>query len=83
MAHGWESKDVENQQELREEERKQRAKGEKSAEELERERRLEDLKLNRTRVLRDLSMAANPRYRRMLEESYRFLEAEIAKLNQP
>ncbi len=81
MARGWESKDVESQQELKAEERKLRAKGEKSPEEIERERRLEDLRLNRTRVLRDLSMAANPRYRRILEESYRFLEAEIEKLS--
>jgi hypothetical protein len=80
MARGWESKDVESQQELKAEERRLRAKGEQSPEELERERRLEDLRLNRTRVLRDLSMAANPRYRRMLEESYRFLEEEIRKL---
>lgn len=82
MARGWESKDVENQQELREDARKRLNKGAKSPEEIERERRLEDLKLNRTRVLRDLSIAANPRYRRMLEESYRFLEAEIEKLSQ-
>lgn len=82
MARGWESKDVENQQELREEARKRLNIGAKSPEEIERERRLEDLKLNRTRVLRDLSIAANPRYRRMLEESYRFLEAEIEKLSQ-
>lgn len=82
MARGWESKDVESQQELREEARKRLNVGAKSAEEIERERRLEDLKLNRTRVLRDLSIAANPRYRRMLEESYRFLEAEIEKLSQ-
>ncbi len=81
MARGWESKDVESQQELKAEERKLRAKGEKSPEEIMRERRLEDLRLNRTRVLRDLSMAANPRYRRILEESYRFLEAEIEKLS--
>jgi hypothetical protein len=81
MARGWESKDVESQQELKAEERKLRAKGERSPEEMERERRLEDLRLNRTRVLRDLSIAANPRYRKMLEESYRFLEAEIAKLS--
>lgn len=81
MARGWESKDVENQQELREAARQRLNQGEKSPEEIERERRLEDLKLNRTRVLRDLSIAANPRYRRMLEESYRFLEAEIEKLS--
>lgn len=83
MARGWESKDVESQQELREEARKAARQQELSNAEKERQRRLEDLQLNRTRVLRDLAIAANPRYRRMLEESYRFLEAEIAKLSPP
>jgi hypothetical protein len=80
MARGWESKDIESQQEQQSAEHRAGSRLGKSPAEIEKERRLEDLQLNRTRVLRDLSLAANPRYRRMLEESYRFLEAEIAKL---
>jgi hypothetical protein len=75
MARGWESKDVENQKEDKEL-RSQGPQREKSALEL----RLEDLRLQRTRVLGDLAVAANPRYRALLEDSYRFLEGEIARL---
>ncbi|WP_031500286.1 hypothetical protein [Bryobacter aggregatus] len=81
MARGWESKDIESQQELREERAAAAKKVQKTAEEVAREHALEDLELNRRRVLRDLRQTNNQRYRLQLEESLRFLEAEIAKVS--
>lgn len=83
MARGFESKDVESQQLEREAARSRQQATPKSPAELERERRLEDLNLNRTRVLTDLQVAANPRYRALLGESLRFLDNEIARLTPP
>jgi len=74
MARGWESKDIENQQDAREE--RDSVRREKTAI----EQQLEDLHLQRTRVLHDLQAACNPRYRAMVEESLRFLEAKINEL---
>ncbi|MDX2269251.1 MAG: hypothetical protein NW208_14170 [Bryobacter sp.] len=76
MARGWESKDVENQQQERDAGSLQHVKTQQ-------EQRIESLRLQRSRVLRDLAVAANPRYRAMLEETYRFLEAEIQRLSVP
>jgi hypothetical protein len=76
MARGWESKDVENQQDLLDERKAQREKPEKSVN----DQLLEDLHLQRTRVLGDLQTACNPRYRSILEESLRFLEQKINAL---
>lgn len=74
MARGWESKDVENQQDDRDHRPSEQR--EKSA----RDQQLEDLNLQRTRVLQDLQTACNPRYRAILEESLRFLEQKITSL---
>jgi hypothetical protein len=74
MARGWESKDVENQQESRAE----RNAGERLKSDI--DQQIEDLCLQRTRVLRDLQQACNPRYRAMLEQSWRFLEDRIRTL---
>ncbi len=79
MARGWESKDVENQQDLRAE-RKAAASAREQKTDL--EQKLEDLNLQRTRVLHDLQAACNPRYRAMVEESLRFLEAQITQISQ-
>lgn len=74
MARGWESKDVENQQESRAE----RNAGERLKSDI--DQQIEDLCLQRTRVLRDLQQACNPRYRAMLEQSWRYLEDRIRTL---
>ncbi|MBM3762908.1 MAG: hypothetical protein FJW36_21995 [Acidobacteria bacterium] len=74
MARGWESKDVESQQDERAE------RNTPQAVKTDLEQQLEDLNLQRTRVLHDLQAACNPRYRAMLEESLRFLENRIIAL---
>ncbi|MCX6609234.1 MAG: hypothetical protein NTW74_00095 [Acidobacteria bacterium] len=73
MARGWASKDADDPQDLRDERKAEAARLEKSA----LEQKLEDLNLQRTRVLHDLQAACNPRYRAMVEESLRFLEDQI------
>ncbi len=81
MARGWESKDVENQQDQREERARTQEKIARTAEDLERERMLEDIALRKRRVLKDLRDTSNQRYRLQLEETLRFLEAEASRVS--
>lgn len=75
MARGWESKDVENQQDLRAE---RNAPGrEKSPTEVE----IEGLQLQRTRVLQSLQAACHPHHRAQLEASLAYLEERIRQLS--
>ena len=84
MARGWESKDIENQQELRAEAKKADAElAQAAAFDGETQRQLANLQLNRTRVMRDLRNASHARHRDQLMESLRFLEAEIAAISDP
>ncbi|MBY0507373.1 MAG: hypothetical protein K2X03_25890 [Bryobacteraceae bacterium] len=74
MARGWESKDIESQQELREAERlPARAISE-------RERQLQSLELTRVRVAADLARATHPRHRMLVEDALAHLDAQIAAL---
>ena len=77
MARGWESKDVESQQET--------GPGAGSGEALtpeEREalRRRSSLELDRRRVLHDLEAATSPVRKASLERALAYLDGEIAKL---
>ncbi len=47
---------------------------------IERRRRREGLMLQRIRVIQDLESARSPRYREMLEEMLRHLNAELAAM---
>jgi hypothetical protein len=75
MARGWESKDVENQQILREESRT--INREKSPLEVE----IDSLQLQRTRVLHSLQSACHPNHRAQLQASLVFLEDRIRQLS--
>jgi hypothetical protein len=55
-------------------------KRQKTPEQLDHERRVESLMLSRTRVLHDLQVACNPRYRQQLEQALAHLDHEIAEL---
>lgn len=79
MARGWESKDVESQIEEQMTSRKAR-RPRLTPEEIERQGKLDSLKLSRTRVLSDLGRASNPRHRAMVEEALAHLDREIAAL---
>lgn len=74
MARGWESKDIESQQELREVSRR-------PAQIMsERERELQSLELTRVRVAADLARATHPRHRMQVEDALAHLDAQIARL---
>ena len=76
MARGWASKDADDPQDLRDQRMAEAARQEKS----EIEQKLEDLNLQRIRVLHDLQTACNPRYRAIVEESLRYLEKQIKEV---
>ncbi len=79
MARGFESKQVESQQE--EAARGQSAPGpELSTEERERLNRRRALELSRSRARADLNRATAPAHRRMLEQAIAALDAELQTL---
>lgn len=78
MARGWESKNIEAQQE-------EAARGPKrgaplTAEQRERAARRSALELARTRAAADLERATAPAHRRMLEQAIAALEAQLTAL---
>ncbi len=80
MARGWQSKAVEGQIESRrngKSSRKPRAPYPTGVDVL---RKREDLLLSRTRVVRDLESAQNPRYRLLLTAALTHLDQELASL---
>ena len=81
MARGWESKSVESQIESAESRRAASRETEISIVEAERIHQRQSLLLSRTRVLRDLEHANNPRYRKILEAALKHLEEKLAELN--
>jgi hypothetical protein len=81
MARGWESKSVESQIESAESRRAASRETEISIVEAERIQQRQSLLLSRTRVLRDLEHANNPRYRKILEAALKHLEEKLAELN--
>jgi len=78
MARGWESKSVQQQQELATSDAG-RAKPRMTAEEIDAERRRESLQLSQRRVLQQLEVASNPRHREMLEAALADLDAQLEK----
>lgn len=81
MARGWESKSVESQIDSAQAARALRNQALlKSAEDVQRESKVDSLLLSRTRVMHDLQTACNPRYRGQLEQALAFLDQQIAEL---
>lgn len=81
MARGWESKSVEDQME-----EAQRSQGVtdgqiRTPEERERRRKVESLKLERSRLAEQLERARSETHRRMIQQSLNAIEAEIAALS--
>jgi hypothetical protein len=83
MARGWESKGVEAQIETAADGAGKQVKGRLSPAQADLLRKKEGLLLSRSRVLRDLEMARNPRYRDILRETLRHLERELEALADP
>lgn len=67
MARGWESKDVESQQELAEQRRRDQTPQELTPEQAEAETKRRTLRLDQTRLERDLAAARHPRHKAQLE----------------
>jgi hypothetical protein len=80
MARGWESKAVEDQLAAAEAKKEAQSRPRLTAEEAGRRARKEALMLDRTRIVRELDEARNPRYRALLEKSLAHVEAELSKL---
>ena len=77
MARGWESKSVEQQQELATSEVK-KGKPQLSPAQISAEQRRQTLQLSRKRILQQLEVASNPRHLQMLEAALADLEAQLA-----
>jgi hypothetical protein len=78
MARGWESKSVEQQQD--EAQAQQQGGNGHRPERAEQTRALQGLQLSRTRVLKQLESATNPRHREMLQAAVADLEAKISQI---
>lgn len=81
MARGWESKAVEEQVNDREAAHREadRDAVRLTDAERERERKLGSLRLSRSRIVNQLSTAANPAHRHMLGRALEALDAQIAE----
>ncbi len=80
MSRGWESKDVEFQQEEAAAKRAAAKHAPPTAEEIRLRTERESLQLSRTRVLKDLESATHPRRREQLEAALRHLDLKLAEL---
>ncbi len=81
MARGWESKSVEDQ--IEEAQRSQGETGRRiqAPEERELRRKIESLKLERSRLREQLVRARSETHQRMIQQSLNAIEAEIAALS--
>ncbi|MCG3162561.1 MAG: hypothetical protein JMDDDDMK_03840 [Acidobacteria bacterium] len=80
MARGWESKSVEDQMEEARRSQVEAGGRIQSPEEKERERRIESLRLERSRLTEQLDRARSAAHQRMIQQSLEAIEAEIAAL---
>jgi len=78
MARGWESKSVEAQIDAAEARKSAVLLNSPAPAELESIRKKETILLSRTRVVRELSTAQNPRYRVVLQKALADLDAQLS-----
>jgi len=81
MARGWESKSVEDQMEEARRSQDEREWRVRTPEEKERQRKIEGLKLERSRLAEQLERARSEAHQRMLRQSLKAIEEEIAALS--
>jgi len=82
MARGWESKSVEQQQEVMSERRQETAGAPISPDQQQRQRKREGLLLSRSNLTQQLQAAGNPRHRQMLEQAIAELDRQLSSLEQ-
>jgi hypothetical protein len=80
VARGFESKDVEQQQQDAEERRANARRVALSAEQAEIARKRDGLILQRTRILREIETSSNDRHRQTLQSGLQFLDEQLARL---
>ena len=80
MARGWESKSVEDQIDMAEARRANARAKVLSEEAIEALRKKESILMSRTRVVRDIESAQNPRYRAVLTKALADLDAQLSTL---
>jgi hypothetical protein len=80
MARGWESKSVATQIDMAENRSAVARAKVLSEESLDLLRKKESLLMSRTRVVRDLESAQNPRYRAVLSKALAGLDAQLSTL---
>ena len=79
MARGWESKSVENQIDMAGPHRTAVLNNNPAPEKLEAIRKKENILLSRTRVVRELNSAENPRYKAVLNKALADLDAQLSR----
>jgi hypothetical protein len=82
MARGWESKGVEEQQ-AEATAGRAASRRKQTPEEIAIQRRVDALKLSRSRILEQLAATQNAAYRKSLEAALIDLDTQIARLNGP
>jgi hypothetical protein len=80
MARGWESKSVEAQIDMADAFAAAAPARKLSSEALEQIRKREGLTLSRTRVMREMEAAQNPRYKAVLSKALADLDAQLTQL---
>jgi hypothetical protein len=80
MARGWESKSVESQIDMAEDRSAVARARILSEESLDLLRKKESILMSRTRVVRDLENAQNPRYKVVLSKALADLDAQLSTL---
>lgn len=80
MSRGWESKDVESQMEEAAARRAATRQTPPTAEQIRVQSERQSLELSRTRVLKDIEAATNPRRREQLEAALQHLDRKLAEL---
>lgn len=81
MARGWESKSVEDQMEEARRSQDSREGPVESPEEKDRQRKIEGLRLERSRLAEQLERARSEAHRRMIQQSLKAIEKEIDALS--
>ena len=80
MARGWESKSVEDQIAASEDRKAAASKRARTADQVERDSRMQGLLLSRTKIVRDIENARDERHRAALKQALDYIDAQIRAL---
>ena len=80
MARGWESKSVEDQIAASEDRKAAASTRARTADQVERDSRMQGLLLSRTKIVRDIENARDERHRHALKQALEYIDAQIHAL---